>query len=383
MVKINPHFQKLSQNYLFQEIDKRVTLFKQQNPTLQILNLGIGDISEPLPPYIVKSICSATKEMGKKVIGYGPSEGYPFLREAIAQFEYKNVTADEIFIFNGSKNAISAIETIFDCSNTIGLMDPTYPVYKDSNIIAGKSSQFIYLPCREQEGFLPSLPNKHCDLIYLCSPNNPTGVSFSRKELEKWVSYAKEEKSIIIFDTAYEAFITSNAPRSIYEIEGAREVAIEFKSFSKKAGFTNLRCSYLVIPKELGLSKLWQRNISAKFGGVPYPIQKGAEAIYHPQGQKEIKEQLDSYKERTLLLMKGLSKLNFSFFGGIDSPFVWCKTINNTSSWDFFDLLLKKATIISIPGSGFGPSGEGFVRFSAFAKRKEIEEAMHLLTFVV
>jgi LL-diaminopimelate aminotransferase len=395
MVDTNHHYKKLKSDYLFYDIEKKALKHKNSNPNVEIIDLGIGDATIPIPEIIISHMCEATKRLGdeKTFLGYGPSVGYDFLKEKIIDNDYKNIniSKDEIFISNGIKSDIANIQELFSSEAKIGLCDPSYPVYADSNVMAGRSKgivengqyhDFIYLPCLEENNFSPTIPSSTIDLIYLCSPNNPTGCALTKKELQNWVDFAKENNSIIFFDGAYEAFITSdNVPRSIYSIPGAEDVAVEFRSFSKTAGFTNLRASYCTIPKNIKingieLNQLWKRRQITKFGGIPYPIQKGVEAIYSKEGKKATDANLSTYKQNAKIIIDGLKKLNFKTFGGIDSPYVWIKTPKRQTSWQFFDELLLKANIICIPGSGFGPGGEGFVRFSSFAKREKIEKAL-------
>ncbi len=405
MAKLNHHYTKLVGNYLFQEIGEKASLFQGKFPQAKLINLGIGDISRPLPPSIVSALETSSKEMGFEATfkGYGPSQGYPFLREAIAENEYKHlgINPDEIFISDGAKNDIANLQELFDVDNKVAMPDPTYPVYIDTNVMAGRTRPLlktggyggvVYLPCTEKNQFVPQLPNRPCDLIYLCSPNNPTGVAMDRETLQKWVQFARENKAVILFDGAYEAFIRSpNVPHSIYEIEGAHEVAIEIRSFSKTAGFTGLRCSYTVVPHALkilegrhwlSLNALWKRRHDTKFNGVPYPIQKAAAAVYSEQGRKEVKALIDSYLEQSQFLLKTLIKGGFQAYGGIDAPYLWVKAPGGASSWHFFDYLLEKTHIISVPGSGFGSAGEGFVRLSAFAHPTTLAEAAKRLIHI-
>ena len=398
MTKLNHHYSKLTSNYLFQEIEKKVSAFRNKSPDADLINLGIGDISHPLSPSITAALESASREMGAADTfkGYGPSQGYLFLREAIRENDYKGlpISTDEIFISDGAKNDIANLQEIFDIDNKVAMPDPTYPVYIDTNVMAGRTRPLlknggyggiVYLPCDEQNQFIPELPNRPCDLIYLCSPNNPTGVAMEKKHLQKWVDYARENKAVILFDGAYEAFIRSpNCPRSIYEIEGATEVAIEIRSFSKTAGFTGLRCSYTVVPKALKLLEgrqwislydLWKRRHDTKFNGVSYPVQKAAAAVYSKKGKEEVKALIDSYLEQATLLLKTLTKGGFKAYGGIDAPYLWVKAPAEATSWHFFDYLLEKTNIISVPGIGFGASGEGFVRLSAFGRPSTLAEA--------
>ncbi len=381
MTKLNKSFSELSPKYLFEEISKGKNDFIKNNPNTSIIDLGIGDITIPIVPSIIDAINTASNELkNKKTLkGYGPPNGYLFLREKIHKNEYINfdISPDEIFISNGTKNDIANIQELFSIQCSVAICDPTYPVYVDSNIIAGRYKNIYYLPCKEENNFYPEIPKKAYDLIYLCSPNNPTGIAYDKDYLSLWVEYAKKHNSIILFDGAYESFITSkNIPRSIYEIEGAKESAIEFRSFSKTAGFTSLRCSYIVIPKELNVDSikiidLWKRRIASKFGGVPYPIQRGAEEVFSKSTQELINTNINTYLNNSFLLKNHMISLGYKVFGGKDSPYVFCKT-NNMSSWEFFDFLLDKYHVISSPGSGFGKYGEGYVRLSGFAETEKI-----------
>jgi LL-diaminopimelate aminotransferase len=395
MVKLNTHYSKLAGNYLFPEISKRA---RGRTSSLPLIDLGIGDVTRPLPSTIVQALSQASLEMGEASTfrGYGPSAGYDFLREAIAKHDYKGlIDPEDIFISDGAKCDIANIQEIFCSSNRVAVPDPTYPVYLDTTVMAGRTrlqlkngryGGVLYLPCTEENQFCPEPPRESCDLVYLCSPNNPTGSAMTRKQLSRWVDYAKSMKAILLFDGAYEAYIRSpGIPKSIYEIEGAKEVAIEIRSYSKTAGFTGLRLSYTVIPKALkifdcgkehSLHALWQRRHDTKYGGAPYPIQKAAEAIYSPLGSQQVKEIIDSYSQNAQFLRKGLEDLGLTVYGGLNAPYIWCKAPDNLSSWEFFDLLLNKAGIVSVPGSGFGLLGEGFVRFSAFADRSKLTEAL-------
>ncbi|MBS0607242.1 MAG: LL-diaminopimelate aminotransferase [Parachlamydiales bacterium] len=379
MVQINPCFQALKREYIFPIIDDKLAELKRDFPHAEVVNLGVGDIALPLAPAIVKAICDATCEMGTEegIKGYGPSCGYPFLREAIAknEFAHLGISAEEIFISDGTNSDTVNIQELFCPSVTVGIADPTYPAYLDTCLLAGK--KVISLPCLEENGFFPEPPNEHCDLVYLCSPNNPTGIAMNRSQLKKWVDYALREKAILFIDNAYETFITSpDVPRSIFEIEGAKECAVEFRSFSKTAGFTGLRCAYTILPKtvkgtingkEQPLFSLWTKRQAIKFNGAAYPIQKGAEAVYSPQGRKETQAQVQSYLREAKRFLDTLKELGHTCYGGIDSPYIWWKTPSNKSSWDFFDLLLKQCHMITIPGCGFGKHGEGFIRLSAFS----------------
>ena len=398
MVKINSNFLKLKDGYLFPEIEKRALILKEKEPSLSFINLGIGDITLPLPETALAAIGLSASELKdeKTLRGYGPSQGELSLRKAVKENEYQHVdiSTDEIFISNGTKNDISSIQELFCLSSKIAITDPTYPVYVDSNVLSGRSEEIssdgtykglIYLPCQEANGFIPPFPDRHVDLIYLCSPNNPTGIALSSYLLKKWVEYAKKNNSIILFDGAYEAFINSkDVPHSIYEIPGADEVSIEFRSFSKTAGFTGLRLSYYVIPKKIKSTDgqifhhFWKRRVDTKYGGTSYPIQMGALALYSDKGKEEKNRMISSYMKNTKTLKDGLEKLGYTTYGGIDCPYIWCKTQGNIPSWDFFNILLSKG-IITIPGRGFGPSGEGFIRLSGFAKEDTVKKALAIL----
>lgn len=402
MIKINSNYQKLQAGYLFPEIAKRVKSFAEKNPTAKIIRLGIGDVVLPLPPSILEAVKKATDEMGdiKTFRGYGPEQGYDFLRNAISENDFKNrgadISADEIFISDGSKCDTGNIQEIFSLSAKIAVTDPVYPVYVDTNVMAGRSEKMTqtghydgitYMPCTAENHFIPELPKTQVDLIYLCSPNNPTGAVITKKDLKNWVDYAKTHRAIILFDAAYEAFITDpSLPHSIYEIKGAKEVAIEFRSFSKNAGFTGTRCAFTVIPKKLraendqgelvSIHQLWNRRHSTKFNGVSYPIQRGAEAVYSVQGKKETRKLVEYYLENAKIILAGLKKAGIEAYGGVDAPYVWLKTPKKMGSWEFFDFLLTKAHVVGTPGAGFGPSGEGYFRLSSFAIRGNVEEAI-------
>ncbi|MEX1232160.1 MAG: LL-diaminopimelate aminotransferase [Planctomycetaceae bacterium] len=402
MAQINDHFLKLKAGYLFPEIARRVTQFAQQNPDAKIIRLGIGDVTEPLPAAVISALHAAVDEMGERSTfkGYGPEQGYDFLRSAIAKNDYTSrgceVDADEIFVSDGSKCDTGNILDIFGLDNVVAVTDPVYPVYVDTNVMAGRTGPaddagrfggLVYIPVTEENNFVPALPNRHVDLIYLCYPNNPTGTVATKETLQKWVDYAKAEKAVILYDSAYEAYITTaGIPHSIYEIPGAREVAIEFRSFSKTAGFTGTRCAFTVVPKSLNgttlsgeavdLHRLWNRRHCTKFNGVPYVIQKGAEAVYSDEGKQQVKQLLSFYLENARLLREGLESVGITVHGGVDAPYVWLKTPDNLSSWDFFDRLLGKAHLVGTPGSGFGASGEGYFRLSAFNSRENINEAV-------
>ncbi len=402
MTAINENFLKLKAGYLFPEIGRRVNAFVEANPKAQVIKLGIGDVTEPLPAAVIEAMHKALDEMASRETfkGYGPEQGYGFLRDAIAQHDYADrgvqVSADEIFISDGSKCDTGNILDILGNDNVIAVLDPVYPVYVDTNVMAGHTGSadsqgryqgLVYLPVTAENDFTPELPSEPVDVIYLCYPNNPTGVVATKETLKKWVDYAIENKAIILYDAAYEAFITDpGIPRSIYEIEGARDVAIEFRSFSKTAGFTGTRCAFTVVPKTLtvkssagndvSLHQLWNRRQSTKFNGVSYVIQKGAEAVYSEAGQKQVKELVAFYLENARLLREGLEKIGIEVYGGVNAPYVWLKTPEGLGSWEFFDELLEKANLVGTPGSGFGAAGEGYFRLSAFNSRENVEEAV-------
>ncbi len=402
MAKLNENYLKLKAGYLFPEIGRRVNEFIEANPDKKVIKMGIGDVTQPLVPSVVKAFHEGVEEMAKADTfrGYGPEQGYAFLREAIAKNSYQargiDISANDIFISDGSKCDTGNIQEIFGNENKIAICDPVYPVYADTTVMAGKTGicqsngyydGIIYMPCTSENGFIPDLPTEMPDLIFLCYPNNPTGTVASKEELKKWVDFAIENKSIILYDAAYEAFITDDKiPHSIYEIEGAQKVAIEFRSFSKTAGFTGTRCAYTVIPSELiaydsegtahPVKPLWNRRQSTKFNGVSYPVQKAAEAIYTEEGKKEVSEVIAYYMENARIMKESLQAAGYEVFGGENAPYIWLKTKNNMKSWDFFDKVLNEANVVGTPGSGFGPSGEGYFRFSAFADRENVLEAM-------
>lgn len=374
MVRLNSHYKKLNREYVFPIIEEKWVEMKKKFPNVPILNLGVGDVSLPLSLTVANAICSATQKMcnPSHIRGYGPSEGYLFLREAIVQNLYSSlaISPEEIFISDGTNSDTSNIQEIFSTNNIVGIIDPTYPVYLDTNILAGRKKNILLIPCEEKNGFCPKPPQEHCDVIYLCTPNNPTGVALSRKQLKEWIDYAKKENALLLIDSAYSAFVRSpHVPKTIYEVEGAKEVAIEFHSFSKSAGFTGLRCAYTIVPKSVHHEKiypLWKKRQSIKSNGVSYPIQRGAEAVFSLSGSQETKSQVDAYLEEAKKLKEGLSRLGFSCFGGEDAPYVWWKTPDQMDAWKFFDLLLDKCKLISVPGTGFGKQGQGFVRLSSF-----------------
>ncbi len=402
MAFINENYLKLQAGYLFPEIGRRVNEFVKANPGKKVIRMGIGDVTQPLVPSVVKAFHEGVEEMAKRETfkGYGPEQGYGFLREAIAVNAFNardvDISADEIFISDGSKCDTGNIQEIFGHDNKIAIGDPVYPVYADTTVMAGKTGicqpngyydGIIYMPCTAENHFIPELPTETPDLIFLCFPNNPTGAVASKEELKKWVDYALENKSIILFDAAYEAFITDDSiPHSIYEIEGAKKVALEFRSLSKTAGFTGTRLAYTVIPNELvaydkqgnphQVSKLWNRRHTTKFNGVSYPVQKAAAAIFTEEGKKEVQAVIDYYMENAKIMKKSLAENGYEVFGGENAPYIWVKTKNGMKSWEFFDKLLNEANVVGTPGSGFGPAGEGYFRFSAFADRENVLEAM-------
>ncbi len=405
MARLNDHYLKLAAGYLFPEISRRVNAFAEKNPKADIIKLGIGDVVLPLSSSVRQAMHDAIDEMAtaEGFRGYGPSEGYDFLREAISEHDFASrgvrIDPDEIYASDGSKCDSANIQEIFADDATLAVTDPVYPVYVDTNVMAGRTGDagdggryagIEYLPCTEENSFLPALPDRPVDLVYLCSPNNPTGVVAPRDELQKWVDWARANEAIILFDAAYERFITEDLPHSIFEIDGARECAIEFRSFSKTAGFTGIRCAYIVIPKELrgkgpkgetvSVAQLWSRRTNTKFNGISYPVQRGAEAIYSEEGRKEVQANIDYYMSNAGLILDGLSKAGLTTFGGVNAPYVWLKTPNGLDSWQFFDELLGKAHVVGTPGSGFGAHGEGYFRLSAFGLREKVEEAIERIT---
>ena len=403
MIKINENFLKMQDSYLFSTIAKKVAKYQEEHPDKKIIKLGIGDVTKPIVSKVVEQMKKAVEEegAGNTFRGYGPEQGYDFLRNSIVKYDYEKrgvkIELDEVFVSDGAKCDCGNIVDLFDIDNKVAITDPVYPVYLDTNIMSGRTGKYdeetrkyegvIYIPCTAENNFTPELPKEVPDMIYLCFPNNPTGTVISKEELAKWVKYAKENNSIILYDAAYEAFITEDdIPHTIYEIDGAKEVAIEFKSFSKTAGFTGIRCAYTIIPKELkvkasngedvSLNKMWNRRQCTKFNGVSYVTQRGAEAVYSEEGQKEIRENIKYYLENAKIIREGLDEVGIEYYGGINSPYIWLKVPNNMKSWDFFDLLVEKANVVGTPGVGFGPSGEGYFRLTAFGERKNTEEAM-------
>jgi len=402
MITINENFMKLQAGYLFPEIGRRVGVFAAKNPDASIIKLGIGDVTEPLAPVIVEAMHKAVDEMAKSSSfhGYGPEQGYNFLAEAIIENDYRSrgveLGTDEIFVSDGSKCDTGNFQEIFALDNVIAVTDPVYPVYVDTNVMAGRTGGatengryggIVYMPCTAENNFVPELPTEPVDIIYLCYPNNPTGMVASKEELKKWVDFARANKAIILFDAAYEAFISDpDIPHSIYEIEGAKEIAVEFRSFSKTAGFTGTRCAFTVVPKELKAYKangevadvnaIWNRRHCTKFNGVSYVTQVGAAAVYSDEGKKQIKETIAMYMNNAAVIRKSLTELGYAVYGGVNAPYVWFKAPNDMGSWEFFDVLLNKANIVGTPGAGFGASGEGYFRLSAFNDPSVVEEAM-------
>ncbi len=399
MIKINEHYLKLQASYLFSNIAKKVSVFQKSNPNSEIIRLGIGDVTRALPDACVAAFHRAVDEMADDTsfMGYGPEKGYEFLREVVSQNDYKNrgadISADEIFISDGAKCDAGNIQEIFATNTKIAITDPVYPVYLDSNVMAGRTGDYhngryrgiTYLDSTMENNFLPKIPDERVELIYLCFPNNPTGVTISKAGLKKWVDYARENKAVILYDAAYEAFIRDEKlPRSIYEIEGAKEVAIEFRSFSKTAGFTGTRCAFTVVPKECvaydvhgnahDLHSIWNRRHCTKFNGVSYPVQRAAEAVYSDQGKLQVKKLTDYYLKNAALIKDEIKSLGFPCAGGDNSPYIWI--FGNRDSWDFFDMLLEKTGVVCTPGAGFGRCGEGFIRLSAFNSYENVQKAM-------
>jgi LL-diaminopimelate aminotransferase len=399
MVTMNENYLKLQASYLFSDIAKRVNAFSQAHPEKKIIRLGIGDVTLPLAPACVAAMHAAVDDMAaeKTFRGYGPEQGYDFLREAIAQNDFRargaDIAADEIFISDGAKCDTANIQELFSHNVRIAVPDPVYPVYVDTNVMAGRTGNFsdgryeglVYLASTENNGFVPALPSEKVDVIYLCFPNNPTGATITKPEMTRWVEYARQNKALILYDAAYEAFIRDESlPRSIFEIEGAREVAIEFRSFSKTAGFTGTRCAFLVIPKTCmiydstgkahQLHGMWNRRHTTKFNGVSYPVQRAAEAIYSVEGKPQVRAQIDYYLRNARLIRAEMSKLGFHCVGGENSPYIWVNT--GTDSWEFFDRLLNEAAVVCTPGAGFGACGRGYIRISAFNNYEAVQEAL-------
>lgn len=396
MAKVNLNYGKLPGSYLFAEIARRVAAYSGEHPEVKLIRLGIGDVTRPLCPAVIEAMHKAVDEMGKAETfrGYGPEQGYDFLREAIVEGDFRahgvDISVDEIFVSDGAKSDCGNIGDIFGRDNIVAVCDPVYPVYVDTNAMAGRAGEYLaeigqwsniyYMPTTAENGFVPELPKSHVDMIYLCSPNNPTGTALTRQQLQVWVDYANEHDAVILFDAAYEAFITEDdVPHTIYEIPGAKTCAIEFHSFSKTAGFTGNRCAYTVVPKALlrqgmQLNAMWNRRHTTKFNGVPYIVQRGAEATYSPEGRKQVMDTIAFYQENARVIREGLSAAGLEVYGGVNSPYVWFKT--PTDSWSFFDRLLKEAGVVTTPGAGFGPSGEGYIRVTAFGGAEDTKQAV-------
>ena len=406
MAHINDNYLKLKAGYLFPEISRRVNAFAEANPSADVIRLGIGDVVKGIPRPIVDAMIAATEEMAhdESFQGYPPDQGQEFLRQAIAEHDFASrgvsIDIDEIFVSDGAKCDSGNLQEIFAEDCVVALTDPVYPVYCDSNVMAGRTGEadeegsydgLVYMPCTAANNFTPELPAGHVDIIYLCSPNNPTGTVMTREAMAEWIAYAKKEQAVILFDAAYEGYITDESiPHSIYEVEGAREVAIEFRSFSKNAGFTGIRCGYTVVPKELkgraasgeevDLHRLWARRHSTKFNGVAYPVQRGAAAAYSPEGKKAIQEIIAFYLENATIMREKLSAAGITVYGGEHAPYLWLAMPEGQGSWDFFDRLLNEAHVVGTPGAGFGAAGEGYFRLSAFNHRDKINEAMERVT---
>ena len=405
MVQINPNFSKLPGSYLFSEIGRRVAAYSRENPDAPLIRLGIGDVTRPLVPAVTQAMARAVAEMGTSggFHGYGPEQGYDFLRQAIAEHDYRArgvaVDPEEIFVSDGAKSDCGNIGDIFGPDNVVAVCDPVYPVYVDSNAMAGRAgdydpatgrwSRLVYLPCVRENGFVPAIPEGRADMVYLCFPNNPTGAMATRAQLKAWVDWANANGSVILYDSAYEAFISEpDLPHSIFEIEGARTCAIEFRSFSKTAGFTGTRCAYTVVPRELeregvSLNALWNRRQTTKFNGVPYVVQRGAQAVYTPEGQAQVRETISYYQRNARVIREGLSRAGLEVYGGVNAPYIWVKTPHDMGSWDFFDLLLRRAHMVTTPGAGFGPSGEGYIRVTAFGEAQQAVQAVERIQSVL
>jgi len=402
MITVNENFLKLRAGYLFPEITRRVTAFAAENPDARIIKLGIGDVTEPLVPAVIEAMHRAVDEMARAetMRGYGPEQGYEFLRRAVVENDYRPrgvpVEADEVFISDGSKCDTGNIQELFGVDNVVAVSDPVYPVYVDTNVMAGRTGKaddrgryegIVYMPCMEDNQFVPALPGEPVDLIYLCYPNNPTGAVASHDQLRVWVEYAKANRAIILFDAAYEAFITEpDVPHSIYEVPGAREVAVEFRSFSKTAGFTGVRCALAVVPKGLkawckdgtavDLHPLWSRRHCTKFNGASYISQAGAAAVYTDAGRDQVRRVIDLYMDNARMMRQALQQAGYTVYGGVNAPYLWLRTPDGMASWDFFDRLLRQAHVVGTPGAGFGAAGEGYLRLSAFNHPERVREAM-------
>lgn len=389
MIEANPHYFDLSANYLFQDIARKIKAFKEKTPDADVISLGIGDVTQPIPAACVEAMHKAVDEMGDAATmrGYGPEQGYEFLRRAIAENDYAGlgIDVDEIFVSDGAKCDVGNVQELFSQNARVAIPDPVYPVYRDTNIMAGREIE--YLPCVRETGFSPALPRGAADLIYLCSPNNPTGSVLTKADLEKWVKYAKENGAVVIFDSAYKEYITTpDIPHSIYEIDGAKDVAIELRSFSKTAGFTGVRCAYMVVPKSLkakgpdgepvAVNPMWSRRHSTKFNGVAYIVQRAAEAVFSDAGRKQVRETVGYYMENARLIRETLAAKGFAVFGGVDAPYIWLATPDGMTSVDLFEKFLNEAQLVCTPGSGFGKFGEGYVRLTSFGTRENTLRAL-------
>ena len=383
MMKINENYRNLSDNYLFADIAKKVKAFKVENPKADVISLGIGDVTQPLVPAVVEALHKAADEMGHVASfrGYGPEQGYAFLRDAIVEHDFRargiDIASDEIFVSDGAKSDTGNFQELLSADSVVAVTDPVYPVYVDSNVMAGR--KIVKLPCTAENGFVPELPKEHVDVIYLCYPNNPTGTTLTKEQLKVWVDYALQHDALIFYDAAYEAFIQhEDVPHSIYEIPGARQCAVEFHSYSKTAGFTGLRCGYTVVPKKLkvNLNPLWNRRQCTKFNGTSYLSQRAAEAIYTPDGKEQVRAIINYYMANARVMRMALTDMGFKVYGGEDAPYLWVHTPNQMTSWQFFDWMLRSAHVVCTPGAGFGPSGEGYVRLTAFGTHENTEKAL-------
>ena len=404
-MQINSDFLRLPGGYLFSEINRRVAAYTTDHPDVKLIKLGIGDVTRPLPEAVLSAMHRAVNEMGRRETfrGYGPEQGYEFLRRAIVFHDYLSrgvkLDVDEVFVSDGAKSDCGNIVDLFGQNNIIALSDPIYPVYLDSNIMSGRAGEYdnrtgrwsnlVYMPCSAENGYIPEEPRCKVDLIYMCFPNNPTGATITCSRLKQWVDYANANDSVILYDSAYEAFIDQeDIPHSIFEIEGAKSCAIEFRSFSKTAGFTGVRCAYTVIPKQIqrsgiSLNAMWNRRQCTKFNGVSYVTQRGAEAVYSPEGKRQVRANLCYYKKNAKMITDGLKRAGLTVSGGANSPYIWCKVPRGMASWEFFDCLLNRANVVTTPGAGFGPSGEGHIRLSAFGDTAETEEAVERIVSVL
>ena len=401
-MKINDNFLKVEGSYLFATVARKQREYQQAHPDKEIIRLSIGDVTRPLAPAVIEAMHKAVDDMANEATfkGYPPEYGYDFILEAIRKNDYADrgidINTDEIFLSDGAKSDCGNIGDIFGVDNKVAICDPVYPVYLDTNVMAGRSGDkgadglyenIIYMPCTAENGFMPDLPKEKADIIYLCFPNNPIGTAASREELEKWVDYALKNGSVILYDSAYEAFITDGSPRSIYEIDGAKKCAIEFRSFSKTAGFTGVRCGYTVVPKELvfdgaSLNAMWARRQATKFNGVSYITQRAAEAVYSEEGKRQTKETIEYYRRNVKTIFDGLTEAGFKCYGGVNSPYVWLAVPEGMTSWEFFDDLLEKCSVVGTPGSGFGPSGEGYLRLTGFGNYEKTIEAVERIKAV-